>query len=222
MLNTLDDYIWRSVSDSEIFVTNPNLTKKVDDNRDFRGFIGNTTVFLLDESTKRKISSLQDELYAAADFILAKPLESSTFHMTLHDLINGPEGEQGLEERMTSVVAPVRMYLQQFRTQPSLKMHTTWMFNMVNTSIVLGLKPADEDSYRRLDAMYQALEQIVPLGYTLTPHITLAYFRPGCYTAAEAAKLSHALRAVEMEITLRMENLVLQNFADMNHYETVF
>lgn len=222
MLNTLDDYIWRSISDSEPFVTNPNLLKKVDDQRHFRRFIGNTVVFLLDEATKAKIASLRDELYDVAELMLAKPLDTTTFHMTLHDLVNGPAGEQGIAERMETVTATVQALIRQFRKQPPLKMRTTWMFNMVNTSIVLGLKPADADSDTRLDSMYQALEQILPLGYALTPHITLAYFQPGSYTAQEAARISHALRAVDMEISLRPEDLVLQNFSDMNHYETMF
>jgi hypothetical protein len=222
MLNTLDDYICRSISDSEPFSTNPNLVKKVDKKGRFREFTGNTTVFLLDESTKSKIGALRDELYAAAGFMLADPLQTATFHLTLHDLVNGPTDAEGIADQMKAVSEPAKALIQGFRQQPPLKMRTTWMFNMVNTSIVLGLKPVDADGEQRLGSMYQAFEKILPLGYALTPHITLAYFLPGTYTAQEAAKLSHALRPVDLDIELRMENLVLQNFLDMNHYESVF
>jgi len=92
---------------------------------------------------------------------------------------------------------------------------------MVNTSIVLGLQPADEESWRRLDEMYTTLEDVVHLGYALTPHITMAYFLPGTYGSDQVQRLSAALRNVELEITLDMKNLVLQEFFDMNHYETV-
>ena len=102
-----------------------------------------------------------------------------------------------------------------------LRMKTTWLFNMVNTSIVLGLAPADDDSWRRLGEMYMTLESVVNLDYAMTPHITMAYFLPGTYGPDQVQRLSGALRNVELEITLDMKNLVLQEFFDMNHYETV-
>jgi hypothetical protein len=222
MLNTLDDYICRSLSDSQPFTTNPNLTKKVDGQRQFREFIGNTVVFTLDDSQKCQIAALREELYAAAAFMLSARLDTSTFHMTLHDLVNGPAGDQEIRQRMEVIAPQAKDLICRFREDPPILMRGSWMFNMVNTSIVLGLKPVDADGEQRLGSMYQAFEKILPLGYALTPHITLAYFLPGTYTAQEAAKLSHALRPVDLDIELRMENLVLQNFLDMNHYETVF
>lgn len=41
------------------------------------------------------------------------------------------------------------------------------------------------------------------------------------YSAEEIGRLRSALRAVEMDVTLQMEDLVFQNFTDMNHYVTV-
>jgi hypothetical protein len=95
------------------------------------------------------------------------------------------------------------------------------MFNMVNTSIVLGLEPADGDSYGQLDAMYQAMENIVHLGYALTPHITLAYFRPGTAEGSALERLRQVLTPEPLHITLTMENLVYQTFSDMDHYQTI-
>ena len=100
-------------------------------------------------------------------------------------------------------------------------MKATWLFNMVNTSIVLGLAPADEDSRNRLSDMYARLEDVVRLGYALTPHITMAYFRPGTYSAEQAERLSAALRKVELEVELSMDNLTLQSFTDMNNYYSI-
>jgi hypothetical protein len=111
--------------------------------------------------------------------------------------------------------------LPRWQNKKSLKMKTTWLFNMVNTSIVLGLSPADEESRKQLDEMYMTLEKVVPLGYALTPHITMAYFRPGTYSQEQVQRLTSALKAVDLDITLRMQDLVFQNFTDMNHYETV-
>ena len=100
-------------------------------------------------------------------------------------------------------------------------MKTTWIFNMVNTSIVLGLAPADPETEARLCYMYARLNAVVPLDYPLCPHITLAYFRPGVYGREDLAALRTALTPASLEITLDMENLVLQTFTDMNNYQTV-
>ena len=221
MINTLDDYICRSLPQWGDFTTNPNLRKKVDDAGNLLPFLGNTVVFLLDDGTKAKLRQLQESLYQAAPDMLAQPLQMSTFHMTLHDLANGTPDQFGLQDYMGYTQERVSQILPSWKNTPPLRMKTTWLFNMVNTSIVLGLAPADEESWRRLDEMYTALESVVNLGYALTPHITMAYFLPGTYSSEQVQRLSAALRSVELEITLDMKNLVMQEFFDMNHYETV-
>ena len=121
------------------------------------------------------------------------------------------------EEEAKKKAMPI---LEQWRGQEPLHMKTTWLFNMVNTSIVLGLAPAEENSWHRLDEMYTALESVVPLGYALTPHITMAYFKPGTYTQYDLNCLRPALHPVELEVTLSPEDLSYQEFRDMNHYQT--
>lgn len=221
MINTLDDYICNSIPQWGDFTTNPNLRKKVDDEGKLLPFMGNTVVFLLDDDAKEKLRQLQESLYQAAPDMLAQPLQMSTFHMTLHDLANGTPGQPGLDDYMRYTQEKVSQILPGWKDTAPLRMKTTWLFNMVNTSIVLGLKPADEETWRRLDEMYTTLEDVVHLGYALTPHITVGYFLPGTYTPEQVQRLSVALRNVDMEITLDMKNLVLQEFFDMNHYETV-
>lgn len=221
MINTLEDYICRSMPQRGDFTTNPNLRKKVNDAGNLLSFLGNTVVFLLDDDAKEKLRQLQESLYQTAPDMLAQPLQMSTFHMTLHDLANGTPEQPGLQEHMHYTQERVSQILPGWKDAPPLRMKTTWLFNMVNTSIVLGLKPADEESWHRLDEMYTTLEDVVHLGYALTPHITMGYFLPGTYSSEQVKRLSAALRNVDFDITLRMENLVLQNFTDMNHYETV-
>lgn len=221
MINTLDEYICSSMPQWGEFTTNPNLKKKVDAGGNLLPFVGNTVVFLLDDDTKEKLRQLQESLYQAEPDMLAQPLQMSTFHMTLHDLANGTPGQTGLQDYMRYTQERVSQLLPSWKDTPSLRMKTTWLFNMVNTSIVLGLKPADEGSWRRLDEMYTALEDVVRLGYALTPHITMAYFLPGTYRSEQVQRLSTVLRNVELDITLDMKNLVLQEFHDMNHYETI-
>lgn len=221
MLNLLEDYIWRSLPEWGDFSTNPNLPKKVDEAGNLLDFVGNTVVFLLDEKTKDALAELQESLYYWGSEMLAQPLERSTFHMTLHDLANGKPGQEGLEAWMAHTREGAQALISQWKNQPPLRMKATWLFNMVSTSIVLGLAPADGDSWERLDRMYTALEDVVPLGYALTPHITMGYFRPGTYCMEQVIALRNALRPVELEIELTMENLVLQNFYTMNHYEII-
>ncbi len=221
MINLLSDYIWQSLPQYAPFATNPNLIKKVAPDGQMRPYQGNTTVFLLTDETKTSLEGLRDELYTAAADMLSEKLQTDTFHMTLHDLINGFGTEENFDARMKDAERKAREILSRFKDGAPLRMHTTRMFNMVNTSIVLGLAPADEETYRRLDEMYQALETVVPLGYALTPHITMAYYKPGVYFQEDIEKLRPALREVDLWVTLRMEDLVLQTFSDMNHYQTI-
>lgn len=220
MIHTLDDYICRSIDPAKPFVTNPNLTKKVDENGDFLPFMGNTVVYDLDAEVKRSLTVLQDELYEGGAQMLSRRLDPSTFHMTLHDLVNG-QPEDSLRAKMEKIEPIVKNILADWKDHEPVSMKATWMFNMVSTSIVLGLKPVDADNYARLDAMYCHLEEVLPLGYPLCPHITLAYFRPGRYDPGQIEKLVDRLRAVDLKVTLRPENLLLQNFDHMNFYYAV-
>ena len=217
-LNTLDDYVWRSLPEWGGFETNPNLRKKVDESGNLLPFKGNTVVFLLDTETCGALSRLQAELYEKAGWMLAQPLTEDTFHMTLHDLENGPPEDADLPRRMAHAREQAAPLVEIFRKQPPIRMRATWMFNMVSTSIVLGLRPVDEDGWERLSRMYGELEQVRPLGYALTPHITLAYYRPGSWDEGAVDALRSALRPVELEVTLDPKRLVLQDFSDMNHY----
>lgn len=222
MINILEDYIYRSLPEWETFSTNPNLEKKVDKTGIFQPYYGNTVVFDLREETKQVLQNLQEELYQSAGWMLSRKLDSATFHMTLHDLVNGPELTDNLKLRIQEAEIKAKQILTQWQNLPPLNMKTTWLFNMVNTSIVLGLVPADEEPWRRLDEMYTALEAVVPLGYALTPHITMAYFKPGTYTHYDLNCLRNALNHVEIDIPLIPKKLVYQEFWDMNHYACKF
>ena len=209
-MNYLKDYIFRSLPEQAPFLTRPSLRQKVGENGEFLPFRGNTVVFPLDSETKAHLAELQERLHTSD--MLASPLDPSTFHMTLHDLENTGGGEENLEERMEEAARKARPLLKPV----TLSMEATAAFNMVNTSIVLGLAPADRETEETLDGLYQALETVVPLGYDLTPHITLAYFRPGSYGQESLDRLRALLGPVELKATLR--NPVLRTFTSMNEY----
>lgn len=222
MLNILRGYIENSLPRQGALETRPGLRVKVDDHGQFLPFVGNTIVFELDTDTKQAIAPLQKRLYANAEHLLAERLSPDTFHLTLHDLANGTPNA-ATQAWMEQTEPAARAILTRIKSEHAapLAMKTSWIFNMVNTSIVLGAEPADEESRERLIRMYTLLNEVVPLNYALTPHITLAYFRPGLYSQAELEPLRQALTPVALTFSLRMENLILQNFSDMNHYKTI-
>ncbi|MBQ7111493.1 MAG: DUF1868 domain-containing protein [Thermoguttaceae bacterium] len=221
MIHTLKDYISDSMPQTGGFTTNANLVKKVDANGKLLPFYGNTVVFLLDDESKRALKAVQDKLYAAAPDMLAEPLPEESFHLTAHDLANNPENTPELRAQMAEAAAKTLPLVREVLPKKPIQMKATWAFNMVSVSIVVGWEPADEESYAALDKLYTTLEKVVPLGYALCPHITLAYFRPGVYEQEAVDRLRAALQPVDWTLELKPENLVLQNFESMSDYKTV-
>lgn len=215
MINILSDYYPHSIP--EVLSTSAGLKEKVDATGKLLPFQGNTVVFLLDENTKVGLQSVQARLHEMCGHMLAEPLQRSTFHMTLHDLANGELLPQRLQ-----MAQQAKLALDEIRglALPSIPMRATWTFNMVSTSIVLGLEPANENAWSQLDRLYERFQKVRPLGYALTPHITMAYFRPGVYE--DTAVLRQAVGPVELEVELDMGKLVLQDFDHMNAYHTVY
>lgn len=217
MIDTLRHYYPNSVP--AVLETAAGLRSKVNPDGKLLPFPGNTVVFLLDGQARLALRSIQDSLYEKCGFLLADRLVPDTFHMTLHDLANEvllPQREQ--------MAAGARTILDEIRAaqMPCIPMKATWTFNMVNTSIVLGLQPKTDSAWQQLDDLYCRFQQVRHLSYALTPHITLAYFRPGCYGSAESTRLRDALGSVDLETELDINRLVLQDFDHMNAYKTVY
>lgn len=215
MINILSDYYPDSIP--QVLTTSGGAREKVDDTGALRPFPGNTVVFLLDEDTKTALQRIQARLHEKCGDLLAQPLEMSTFHMTLHDLANG-----ALLLQQEEMAAQAKAALDEIRALhlPPIPMKATWTFNMVSTSIVLGLEPEGEAAWAQLDSLYERFQKIRPLSYGLTPHITMAYFRPGVYE--DTAALRQAVGPVELYLELDMEKLVLQDFDHMNAYHTIY
>ena len=118
-----------------------------------------------------------------------------------------------------------RGLLREIRACPvKIAMKSTWLFNMMNTSVVLGFAPVDEDNCRRLMELYEAFQSVVYLPRALTPHVTLAYYKPGVYPRYAVEGLERGIRRVEEDgpvyLELDTEKLVYQRFASMDRYET--
>lgn len=228
MIDTLDHWHWRSMPDQEVFKTSPGLAQKIGRDGSHLPFYGNTVIFDLSPEDKEKVAGLQTivhdrELgFREGDRpvrCLAEKLDPSTLHMTLHDLMAAPGIRPKEDTDLRETEKNAEELVRQWRDQGDLHMTGTWVFNMANTSLVLGLRPGDHETYLRLCRMYGALQQVRELNYKLCPHITLAYYRPGVYSR-EVLGLMRSLTfsADTLDITLRMRDLHVMTFASMNEY----
>lgn len=229
------------------FVTNPNLPKKVDAAGKMRLFVGNTVVFAPDfareEQAKEALSELEnirELLYKVPRIrrMFAERLETGTFHMTLHDLESGVPGEDVfLEERICSAGKAAKSILNRVKLENDwvIEMRASRLFNMVNTSVVLGLEPCTEADFEKLMELYREFQDAKPLAYPLTPHITMAYYRPGEYDGETAGLLQMLFDLVnsafndeiggeeraELKFRFALSDLKYQRFRHMNDYYEV-
>lgn len=198
---------------------------KVNPDNSFRPFFGDTTVFNLDDDVKIQISSLQDALYERAPDCFCARLAPETLHMTLHDL----SASAKLEEIASETFANEIKLLQTVRERPlpaqTIRMKSNFIFNCVDTSLVLALRPENAEEWQKLQAVYNRIEQVKTCPYPLTPHVTLAYFNYSGFSAAASKKLQetvYALNQNSMTVVLDTARLYYQKFTDMNSYFSVF
>ncbi|MGN0298812.1 MAG: hypothetical protein ACI4C1_06505 [Lachnospiraceae bacterium] len=209
------------------FQTKDSLSNKIDAEGKMCPYIGNTMVFILNknheqiEYLRKRITWMQDILYAMCHKMLGERLQNHTLHMTLHDLKNGLPDQISEIELKSVGKAANEILMDLKKVSWKINLQTTCVFNMVNTSVVLGLEPRTDEDCRLLMELYEKFEEIHPLGYPLTPHITLAYYKPGVYWGDDIRKLEYVFEALSEEkltVTFCAEDLIYQEFCDMNHY----
>lgn len=209
--------------EGEKFKTRDALELKVDAEGRLKPFGGETSVFLLPDVVKDKLIEVQDELYAAAGKMLSKQrLSRESLHMTLHDLWN--EGDKKdypappySPDEVCRVLEGIR------RDYPhNIMMRAIVPMSMVNTSVVMGLVPASPLDRWTLGDMDSRMNAMMPRSYGLTPHITLAYYRPGEYDYEVWKKLKAAFKVQGFSFPLSTRRLVYQRFYDMERYETIY
>ncbi|MBE5811433.1 MAG: hypothetical protein E7318_10940 [Clostridiales bacterium] len=209
--------------------TKPLLVEKVaPDGGDFvpssfRPFFGNTMIFDLPAQTQLQITRMQLILHHRCGAMLAEPLTPDTLHMTLHDLLNGVD-EAALHEPVRRTGEQAKSILAQQRAAgiPPIRLTSTLAFNMTCGSVALGFAPDTEADCAALMAMHAAYQDVVTLSYPLTPHVTLAYYRPGSYDPEEVAALAEALEEInalaKVHIAVDADCLHYYTFEDMNTY----
>ena len=213
-------FVWDSLPKEGGFATNPRLTEKVDPAGRLRLFYGDTVIFDLTDADKGWLTGIQRALCEACGTLLAEPLDPMGFHITLHDLNNGTDAKD-VTDAMSRSKEGVRSLLMSLPGDWAVSVRPTAVFSMVNTSVVLGFEPVDEAGCAALMGLYGAFEQVVPLGYPLTPHVTLAYYRPTEGGEDALRLLRKALADVQERITPRTLTLAHPRyctFTDMNHY----
>lgn len=207
------------------FEVNPSLKNKVDSDNNFKPFFGDTTVFDLTDITKEKIDSIVDELYLNAGECFCERLKGDTFHVTLHDLSNSNCLADIGGELFYNELNLLNLINENKISSSKITMKTNFIINMVNTSIVLALKPKTEEDYGKLMSVYNVVDKVKSLPYPLTPHITLAYFNPDGFSDESARKLEkvvNKLNETEFDIALFTDTLHYEKFTDMNTYHKIF
>lgn len=198
-----------------------SLSKKVNADNSFRSFFGDTVVFSLSDDVKSELNKLTDILYSAAPSCFCERLVPHTFHMTLHDLSNSPVLGDVAEDmfRNELKIVEIKKALSAREIAP-IKMKSNYIFNMVNTSLVLGLYPATENDHRRLTELYSIFDCVKKLNYPLTPHITLAYYNINGFDAKAAKALEAAVNSLNNKLNLQftLGALYYQKFTSMNDY----
>jgi 2'-5' RNA ligase len=205
------------------FKGRPSLADKIGEDNKLRDFYGDTVVFELDEATKSIIGDMVDEIYSSAGACFSERLRTDTLHMTLHDLSNSPSYE-AIKGEVAENQTKIEKITKNFGSS-TIRMKSGFIFNMVNTSLVMGLVPANEDEYEKLMTLYGLVDEIKRAEYPLTPHITLGYYNVHGFENAAAKRLENIVgrlnRREQIEIVLDTKRLYYQKFTSMNSYKNV-
>lgn len=200
--------------------TAAGLTQKVAPDGSFLPFFGDTMIFSLEEPMLRWLAGLQEALYTVAGPCLAERIAPETFHITLHDLLNQPgRMPEGAARNRPAALEALWAAREQY--PPVVAVRSRCLFSMVGASIVMGFEPAEEADCAALMALHERFQAIVPLGYPLTLHVTLAYYKPGTYGEDVLQGLRQAMARSGREgqvWPLRLDALHYATFASMARY----
>ena len=211
------------------FSTHPGLSAKVDEDGSFRPFAGSTVVFQLEKDDLTDITAAQAFLHEEVGDMLACPLPPSTLHMTLHDLVNPETATDCLNyaKCVHDSLTLATRFIEDIRRDYAnhrIEMVADRVVNMVSKSVVLMLRSRTEEDFALLLELYHRFDAIVPLSWPLTPHVTLAYFKPG---RIDGDRLSAAIAPIQPDannpvtLTLDISALTAQRFEKMDRYYEV-
>ena len=180
--------------------------------------MGSTVVFRLEKHLRQYLCSVGDYLADRLGDMLANPLPLDSIHLTLHDLVCPENAQTPNVYTNEAKNAYSSAYLREVARSLEQASHIVAEIqgecggedivlladravNMVSKSLVLLMKPTTERDFERFLELYRRFDAVTPLPYPLTPHVTLAYFRPGTIDVNLLAVLAlerKAVVAVEM------------------------
>lgn len=219
----VDGFMHDSLPREGGFLTREPLKEKVGPDGRMLPFFGNTMIYDLPDAVKVMIGHMQLRLHHLCAPYLAEPLSPATLHLTLHDLLNGVD-EAALREGVHATGQQAQALLADIRREiaPPIRLTSVAAFNMVNGSVALGFAPDTEADCAAIMALHARYQDVVHLSYPLTPHVTLAYYKPGCYGPEMVAALQKALDEINalppVHLALSADTLHYRRFSDMNHY----
>ncbi len=223
---------WKYLEIPDRFPTSPGLDRKVDPKSGkLKPFPGTTVVFRPEKFCSNVVRIMREALQSMlrGTGILASPLPLSTIHMTLHDMVSqdtcpfSPEDirfSHTVTESLRDAWEITEEVRRDFRGQ-SIAFTADRIVPMVSTSLVLLLRPVNDEDEALIREIHHRFDRVQPLPYPLTPHITLAYFRPGM---VNGEKLRNVLEAAQippehpMEFEFHPEAITGQVFRDMGTY----
>lgn len=238
-MSLLSDYeqrtAWKYAPISGNFHTAEDLTRKVRLDGSYAPFPGTTVVFRLGKQELGLTQLMQQVLAQALEGtdMLASPLPPSALHMTLHDLISpencasDPEDRIQYDREMTASLkqaAEIAARISKDFAGRKIAMVADRIVNMVSKSLVLMLRPRTEEDFELLLEMYRRFDSVAALSYPLTPHITLAYYKPGMLDGAALGRAVDFAQICPENAPVFMfdpEALTAQSFRDMRNYTDV-
>ena len=119
--------------------------------------------------------------------------------MTLHDLSASDNLDNAGSQSFNNEIKLLEVIRNNPIKPQTIKMRTNFVINMIHTSIVLALVPADESEWNKLAQLFDAIDSVKSLDYKLTPHITLAYYNFNGFDAGSVQKLKEVVRLLNKE-----------------------
>ena len=188
-------------------------------------FYGDTIAYFLDAQGTRIVGTISDDLHVRFGGSLSQPLPSAMAHVTLHDLHASSSREQVLPVMEAEALIAARLVAEARAIGP-IRMMCMAVFNLMNTSVAIGIRPANENEHHKLLMARNLFDEVAPPLEPFTPHITLAYYRPVPPTPIPVIEFREALNEFTgyirgEPIILTPDHLHLMHFNSMGNYWTV-
>ena len=215
------------ISDTSFVPNHINLVPKISKNGNFSPFFGDSVIFRLNDELKHFVNMISLRLYHSVPGCFAERLTPDTYHMTLHDLSADRDKYKVASDCFDNEIKLISLMKDADIGFDSIKMKTSYLFNMVNTSIVLAVVPEDEKEWEKLEGLYRLIDEVRMCPYPyLMPHITVAYFNVNGFDDENLKYLKKVIFELNnqdrMRFLLSLHDLSYVKFTSMMEYTDVF